>query len=498
MLKPTDEQAAVATACAAGENLIVEAGAGTGKTTTLEHAAFAMLRANAGIRGLYVGFNKSTAVEARDRFPGAFDCRTGHSLAYARFGKPLSHKLPSARPAQAPWEVARMLGIQDLVLDVEGAPAPAVVPAVKIASAARDTVDRYCRSADVDLTRRHVSRDPLPPTVDRAQYEEAVLFAACAMWVDLREPEGLLRMPHDVYRKLWALSEPDLRVDVLMLDEAQDTAPVLAKVLRAQACQQIAVGDSSQQLYGWAGAIDAMANWGQARRLFLRQSWRFGEVIAEQANLWLDLLPTQLRLIGNPAIDSELTTLNGRARAVLCRTNVGAVGEVMLALEAGKRVALAGGGKEIESLARAAGALQAGRRTNHPELSAFSSWEEVRQVAAAEDGDGGLKVLVRMIETYGADAVCATMRALEPNLKRAECVVSTGHKAKGLEWESVRAANDFAPREQDQDAAGMPMVKAEDAMLSYVTVTRAKVLLDRGPLAYVDRLAAAPTLTGAQ
>lgn len=62
-------------------------------------------------------------------------------------------------------------------------------------------------------------------------------------------------------------------------------------------------------------------------------------------------------------------------------------------------------------------------------------------------------------------------------------VVSTAHKAKGREWESVLIADDFAePTGED-----LPRV---DAMLGYVAVTRARLRLDRGSLTWIDRFEA--------
>jgi superfamily I DNA/RNA helicase len=58
----------------------------------------------------------------------------------------------------------------------------------------------------------------------------------------------------------------------------------------------------------------------------------------------------------------------------------------------------------------------------------------------------------------------------------------TAHKAKGREWETVRIAGDFR---KDK-------VSREEAMLAYVAVTRAKLVLDREGLAWVDSLAKAP------
>jgi hypothetical protein len=482
---PTAEQALAIDAMRSGANLVGEAGAGSGKTTTLNAMARAIGRPR--LRGVYIGFNKVTAQEAAAKFPRYVDCRTGHSLAYRSHGAPLRHKLPHERRAQSPRDVAAILGITPAVLSVTGSAAPAVVPIPRLAWAARETVDRFCRSAAPELTVRHVAVDALPDGVSRRQYDEIVLTYARRAWADLANPDGALRMPHDVYRKLWALSRPVLRADFVMLDEAQDTAPVLADVVRSQNCQQIAVGDSSQQLYAWAGAVDALANWGaDAHHFTLSQSWRFGQAIADEANNWLTLLGATLRITGNPALDSTVTTLD-RADAILCRTNIGAVASVLEHLDAGRQVFLVGGPREIELITLAAAALRRGQRTEHPELCVFATWDEVRRAASQEDADGTLKMLVGVIERFGVDAILGAMRSLASSEDRAEVVVSTGHKAKGREWGSVRIFEDFVAKSAKADPeTGLAIIPREAMMLNYVAVTRAKLALDRGPLAYVD------------
>jgi len=489
-MQPTPEQQTASDACMAGENIILEAGAGTGKTTACQHIA-EQFTARGNGRGLYAAFNKATKDEARDRFPTTTHCATSHGLAFAAFGKPLAHKLPgpNGRPAAKLADMARHLGVEAVQLDPVGGGHGCWIQPERLAWAAQNTIDRFCRSADPQLSARHIAKDMLPEDVNRAQYNAAVLTAADSLWGDLTSPDGMMRMPHDVYRKLWALSGPKLRFDWFMLDEAQDTAPVVAAVLLAQDMQKIAVGDSSQQLYRWAGAHDAMANWPNARRLFLTQSWRFGSAIAEEANKWLTLLPTTLRLVGNPALDSRLAELDvDSADAVLCRTNVGAMGVVLTGLAAGTKVALVGGGREIESLAWAGKKLMSGQRTTHPELCVFDTWDEVRRAAAAEEADGGLRVFVSMMERFGPDAVIDAMRQLVPE-RMAQLVVSTGHKAKGRQWPRVLVAGDFAPKTVDGEEGAPPVVDSELAMLSYVAVSRAELALDRGSLAYVDGFA---------
>lgn len=115
-------------------------------------------------------------------------------------------------------------------------------------------------------------------------------FAAKA-WADLHNPDdGIVRFEHDHYLKMWALTKPRIDADFLFLDEAQDTNPVLEQVFASQRdhAQLVMVGDSAQAIYGWRGARDVMTGF-DATHLTLTQSFRFGPLLAEQANRWLEL-----------------------------------------------------------------------------------------------------------------------------------------------------------------------------------------------------------------
>lgn len=199
---------------------------------------------------------------------------------------------------------------------------------------------------------------------------------------DLQHPErGTVRFEHDHYLKMWALSEPKIAADFLLLDEAQDTNPVVEQVFTAQRghAQLVLVGDSAQAIYGWRGARDVMSTF-DGRQLTLSRSFRFGPALAEEANRWLAIVDAPIRLIGSPSLPTELAK-TARPDAVLCRTNVGAMVEVIRQLEQGRRVALAGGGGTLAALAQSAHDLRSGRRPSHPELMLFESWEELREYA---------------------------------------------------------------------------------------------------------------------
>jgi len=480
-------------ACRTGQGLVVEAAAGAGKTSTLRMAA-------SGMRGrvLYLAYNKAAAVEAKASFPSHVRCSTVHALAFGAVGREYAGRLRA--PRQSARETARRLDLRDEV----PVGSSMVLTPLHLARFALGTVDRFCQSADHDLDSRHVPLMPGMPTPvelhrlhgeDRAVWAQerrarddlvaAVLPVARRAWADLQDPRGTkIRYQHDHYLKQWQLTAPELPYDVVMLDEAQDSNPLTASLVTTQQCQRIAIGDGCQQLYGWRGAVDALASWPAETRLYLSQSWRFGERVANEANKWLSILGTDLRVRGNPALPSTIGPVP-MPDAVLCRTNAGAVARVLAALDAGQRPALVGGAGELVRLAEAAAELKSGRRTNHPELFAFTSWAQVQEYC--EDGDGGsdLRVFVKLIDDYGPDQIIVGLsRAVDEH--RADVVVSTAHKSKGREWARVAIQDDFtAPKKDDDGNPGK--VQRADAMLAYVAVTRAKLALDRGGLAWVDR-----------
>jgi superfamily I DNA/RNA helicase len=314
-----------------------------------------------------------------------------------------------------------------------------------------------------------------------ATLRAVVVPLASRAWEDLSDRDGSLRFTHDHYLKMWQLSEPRFPADVVLLDEAQDANPVVQDVVDRQThAQRILVGDRCQAIYGWRGAVDAMATFNADQRLALSQSFRFGPPIADEANKWLQILQAPLRLRGSDQITSTLAPL-ARPDAVLCRTNAEAVSQLMAAAEQGQRAALVGGGNDIRRLAEAATTLKAGLGTDHPELFAFRTWGEVQDYVAQDASGSDLKTFVQLIDAYGPEMVIEVMDRLVPE-QAAQVVVSTAHKAKGREWPSVRIATDFhQPKDEDT-----PIPQAE-AMLAYVAVTRARQVLDPDGLAWVDR-----------
>ena len=242
-----------------------------------------------------------------------------------------------------------------------------------------------------------------------------------------------------------------------------------------------------QAIYGWRGAEDAMQSWPAQHRLVLSQSFRFGPAVAEEANKWLELLDAPLRLTGFDKLDSQVAVLL-EPDAILCRTNATVIAEAMRAQEAGKRIAVEGGTDEIARFAKGVQALQAGQSTEHPELAAFKTWQQVKEFVE-EDGASDLKVIVSLIETYGVESVIKVADSAVDDQKFADIVLSTAHKSKGREWGKVRIANDFRdPTEPDPTTGETREFNRSEGMLAYVSVTRAMKVLDCAGLSWVDTL----------
>ncbi|MFD5861481.1 UvrD-helicase domain-containing protein [Streptomyces chartreusis] len=479
-MNPTDEQAAAADAFHAGDHLALQAGAGTGKTTTL-----ALLARTTGRRGRYLAYNRAIAQDATARFPKNVLCKTAHALAFAAVGHRYSRRLNA--PRRPAWQTGQALGLNKAIRIGERE-----VTQKALANATLRTVTRFCHTADDAITSHHVPHLRSLEDADlHAELATHIVPFACRAWADLQHPDdGAVRFDHDHYLKIWALTRPRIDADFLLLDEAQDTNPVVEQIFLAQRdrVQLVMVGDSAQAIYQWRGAKDVMTGF-DGTQLALSQSFRFGPDLAAEANRWLRLADAPIRLTGTPAVSTELGPVT-QPDAVLCRTNVGAMAQVMTLMAAGYRVALVGGGDSLQGLALAARDLKEGRRTHHPELVLFPCWGDLQDYAAHDPAGRDLQPLVNLVDTHGTDAILDAVAQLAPE-PHAQVTVSTAHKAKGREWPRVLIADDFARHDNgDADARTIPQAPPDpvddaEARLAYVAVTRTRQRLDLGGLSWI-------------
>lgn len=470
-MDPTPEQAEALRLFATGKSLAIEAGAGTGKTSTLVMIA----KSAPGDRGQYVAFNKALVEESKGKFPLDVNCNTAHSLAFRAVGKNYAHRL-NGSSRMTGGQLAARLGIGYMeALDFQGK-AKTLFPGY-LGGLAAKTVTNFCQSADLTIDVQHV---PWIKGIDRGSafaIRAALVAPARMMWADLQMLAGWASFKHEHYLKMWQLSDPKINSDYILFDEAQDANPVIAAIVAAQeknGCQLVYVGDSQQEIYAWTGAVNALATVKADARAYLTQSFRFGQVIADRANEVLAAIEAKmdeggktLRLTGNPAIASRIERLD-TPKAILVRTNSQGLTMLLKLQELGRSAHFMGATTELVQFAQGANELIEYGRSAHPDLVCFDSWQSVRDYVQQDEGGEDLRLMVRLIDNFGANEVIKAINQ-QPNEDRAEVVISTAHKSKGREWATVQLASDF-PEQGESDPG--------DLRLLYVAITRAKEVLD--------------------
>lgn len=462
--RPTPEQVTALDNYRTGDSLVVEAGAGTGKTATLKMLA----ESDSARRGQYVAFNRGIVNEASEKFPRHVSCNTAHSLAFRVVGRQYGSRLRDSRRMRS-RDIARHVGI-DRGFEMG---AKRMSPSL-LASIASRAVTKFCQTADQEMTVRHVpfqiGLDEPGSYVNNNALSELLLPYARVIWEDAQSLDGVLPFKHEYYLKMWELSSPRIPADVIFFDEAQDASPVLVSIVAQQAGAQIVwVGDSNQQIYEFTGAVNALASIDVPHRSMLTQSFRFGQPVADVANSLLERLPTDMRMTGDPTIESVIGPVD-QPDAVLTRTNALCVTEYLTYRLEGRKPHIVGGGDDVVRFARAADDLMTTGFTSHPELACFDSWGEV-QAYVAEDAQGDeLRLLVKLVDEFTPRRIVQELSDMVPE-RQSDLIISTAHKSKGLEWDAVALSSDFTIDAKTDDA---------EMRLLYVATTRARRALDTG------------------
>lgn len=466
---PTDEQAEAVRLAMTGGSLTIEAGAGVGKSQTLKFIAKAKGR---DAKLTYWAFNSAIVKEAKLTFPINTECVTSHGAAYKTHGAPMRGRLNGARMRSG--DIARALSLDPLMY--AGIDGPKRAAPGWLAGFVMKGVGNFCQSADPEPNWRHVpTPDAMKATLaTRNAWDEVRKHLEPKLkeaWTDLCDRNGRLNFTHDVYRKQWALSNPRIQSDVILLDEAQDSARILLGVIDAQRdhAQIVLVGDANQAIYGFAGAHDAMSNVESEHHATLSHSFRFGQDIADEANDVLAMLPTSMRLVGAGPQGRV-----GRIEfpdVILTRTNSVAVANLFQEIDRGGKPHIVGGATDVIAFCRGADKLMEQGWSDHPELVCFDSWMEVQQYVSEDVLGEDLKMLVKLVDEYGAAKIVSALEHMPPQ-DRASLVLSTAHKSKGLGFGSVKLTADFPDGNPERT------VEEETLRLLYVAVTRAKTGLD--------------------
>lgn len=467
MIHPTSEQQQIIdTDPVPGQILKILAFAGTGKTTTL--VAYAAKRP--GLRFLYMAFNKSVQQEAAGKFPSNVMARTAHSLGFRVKG--ILHKNRLVQRFRAN-QVMDALGLDDY----------------ETARFTMETLHRYLVSADPVVAFSHVppsarghykrQKRKMPDLVAHANHLGRLMCTG-------EHPD--IGMLHDGYLKLYQLSGPALNFDCILLDEAQDINPVVSAIVLSQVRSDssgkkpavIVVGDNHQQIYSFRGARDTLKTLTAHQTFYLTQSFRFDSNIAKAASMVLSVFKKETRPLRGTENPAEKPPWNPNRHTVIARTNA-VLFDRAVQLYKTHDIGFAGGiqGYRLDLLTSVSLLYdKAKSRVQDPFIKGFSDFAGLKSYAAAVE-DLELSSVCAVVEKYGPSLRHHVDRIREKAVapERAKILLTTAHKAKGLEWNHVLIMDDFVSLVKD----GLPVdpagVDLDEFNLIYVAMTRARVHL---------------------
>lgn len=467
---------------------MVNAVAGSGKTTTIEEMA---RRMNPAEPILYLVFNKRNATEAQERMPGHVNASTFHSACNSALSRRLNrpridankirgiiregcdHGAITAEEFQA-WanDIARLVGL------AKNAGIDCLIP---------DTVDSWW-----SLIEHHdIEFDDIgdgDPTTRAIEIAQRVLQISNK---DLRFIDF-----DDMLYLVVKLNVSLPTYNVVCVDEAQDTnaiqRAILQKVLNPGG-KLIAVGDPRQAIYGFRGAsADAMeliAQQFDAISLPLSVNYRCSKAVIVEAQTICPEIQAHDAAPGgsvNNLTELDLKTLTS-SDAVLCRTTAPIITLAYRAI--GQGIPCTVLGREIgQGLIALVKKLQGRRSIAIDELQVrleeYGKREISKLLAKGQDTkaqaiDDKVQSLYAAINALPEDDRTVTqliqhIESLFSDNGNGRLTLATVHKSKGLEWDNVYILN---RHEMPSKWARKDWQRVQEQNLIYVATTRAKINL---------------------
>jgi F-box protein 18 (helicase) len=246
----TEEQNRIVQYISENDRLAVSACAGSGKTTTLINIAKTLKPQY----GLYLAYNKAMQLEAASKFPSSVRCDTIHALAY-------KHTIKGTRKQiqDLTWRSIRSNMSYKRKVDIV------------------DAVNKFCMSDSIDIQEFTEDEDVIK------------------IWNQMLN--GTIKLSHNGYLKLFHINlankkyrfqqKDDLILDILLLDECQDSNAVTLEVFKLlPARKKIMVGEIHQQIFGFNGTVNGFELLDYPQ-LSLTKSFRCSKEIANKVQAFM-------------------------------------------------------------------------------------------------------------------------------------------------------------------------------------------------------------------
>ncbi len=475
----TDEQDAV---LSTNQNLVINAVAGSGKTTTL--IEYAKTRPT-GSKILYLAFNKTVKTEALQKFATAglrnVKVETAHSLAFDHVIKHSSYKVVQGYKS---YELCTLLNIKTNDRHTD----------FIIASHVNKFTSYFCNSKAgkvTDLNYADTIADAKAKTFVSNFYKAIEQYTRAAL---AKMDKGEMYLTHDFYLKKFQLGNPVLPFDYILFDEGQDASAAMLDVFLKQPAIKIIVGDVHQQIYGWRYAINSLQQVDYPV-YHLSHSFRFDDEVALVANKilgWKKMLkqPPAVKIIGAGTHATATQT-----KATLGRTNLGLLLNAIAQWQQGdiKTIYFEGNINSYTFADEGASLYDIlnlyNGKTDKIKDNLIASMKSLRELEEyiEKTEDKSLAMIVEVVKEFG-NKLPALISELKTNhsttKEEADMIFSTVHRCKGMEYDEVTLLNDFINPEKlkkyisqlggDNITSADKNRLVEEINILYVAATRAK------------------------
>ena len=477
------QSAAVQFVTSSNRNLVLEAVAGAGKTTTL----IEMVKATQGSVA-FCAFNKAISLEISDRIStlnlgDRIKVGTLHSFGFGAIRRAVSRVKVDGNKLR---ELARREfngeheNLRQFVISAAG-----MAKEYGIAATCENDVDNWSA-----MLNHYNLLDSLPDNVTEAQGIDAAqyLLNCSNSLTQIVDFADMIYLPVLNKMKMW-------QYDNLLLDEAQDTNAMrraLVKMMLKPSGRLFAVGDSCQAIYGFTGAdseaLNNIRSEFNADTLPLTVTYRCPKSIVAVANQWVDHIQAhesapdgivdscELRDVAKLATAQDAIicrntkplvelAYNLIRNSVACRVEGRSIGEGLVKLAQRWKTVTTVGELEIRLEQWAESEIAKNRaKGNDSRCQVVEDQAQTLQVfiMQCEDSDH-ISTLVAAIRSLFGDTESGQQKVL---------TLSTIHKAKGREWDRVFALgmSNYSPSKWAKQAWEL----VQENNLCYVQVTRAK------------------------
>ena len=418
-VKPTDEQNTIINDSLKHIISIINAFAGTGKTSIL----IMLTEFFKNRKFLYLAYSKSIELEAREKFDinNNVKVKTIDALAYHYVARFTDINLRNVTNLKIK-EIADRYNIN-----------------YKLASSVNTFLKDYCNSGSIDI---------VAPSKVKSIIE--MIFND----IESGEISSTFGFILKKFHLLLADNTISIKEDILLLDEGQDTNDVTLAVFNLiQANNKIVVGDKHQQIFAFRGSKNALSKI-EGAQFYLTESFRFNKRIASNANKLLAMFKGETISLVSKKDDyikfEKAFKKPEYTLGYISKNNTTLVSKMITLIEKNYSFITVRNPDEIFRLILDVGYVckkQSDKVSyQNKYLKAIDSEDELKSYIN-ETEDIELDTAMKIYEKNGLDSIQNAHKIAKKyftSKKKQRISLTTAHSSKGLEWDIVVIEDDFS------------------------------------------------------